>query len=214
MSLPCNIYVPHDSNNTPLGTVNWFRSVGWETDKILPGPLGEIVGKYSIGTLSFAVEASSFYQLYHDRYKLKIHNISSSDNGCYWCEIEGNETCFDRSLFVNISVNTNISSTSPDSDCQPFYYGSSPVCATSTCSTTKMAPTNTTTTTNSSPTTLTCDLENGNLLGLNIGICIVLPVLVGSLLIILMMICCIGVCIYCRKRRRCKLNKYMIYILI
>ena len=245
MSLPCNIYVTHDSNNNSLGTVNWFRSTDLKTDKI--GPLEEIVGKYSIivvrRSASITYEGTPFYQLYRDFYELTIRNISSSDNGCYWCEIEGNETCFDRSRFVNISVNTNISSTSPDSVCQPFHYGPSPVCATSTCSTTKTPPlvpltpstgslylyiptttskvlstsTNTITLT---PTTLptmvlTCysiDSPDGENLP-NTGVCIVLSVLVGSLLIILMMICCIGVCIYCRKRkrRRCKLTKYVIH---
>ena len=237
MSLPCNILVPHDSNNTPRGIVNWFRSTGLEADKV--GPLEEVVGKYSIivhrRSLVSDFETSQFYQLYRDRYELKIRNISSSDNGCYWCEIQGNETCFDRSLFVNISVNTSISYTSPYSDCQSFHYGSSPVCATSTCSTTITTPlvtltpstgslyyipttaskvlstsTNTITLT---PTTLPTmeDLNCGMILpnpmnAKNIGVCIILPVLVGSLLIILMMICCIGVCIYRRKRRRCKFN--------
>ena len=206
MSLPCNIYVPHDNNNTPLGTVNWFRSVGLKTDKMI-GPLEEIVGKYNITVTirkeSFIDEASPFYQLYRDLYELTIRNISSSDNGWYWCEIEGNETCFDRSLFVNISVNTSISSIGPDSVCQSFRYGSSPACATSTCSTTKTTPLVTLTTLPTMEPDCSIDMLNSKL---NFGVCIVLPVLVGSLLIILMMICCIGVCIYCRKRkrRRCK----------
>ena len=245
MELPCNIYVPHDSNNNSLGTVNWFRSIDLEADKI--GPLEEVVGKYSIflvrrSKISADDESSDLYQLYRVLYELKIHNISSSDNGFYWCEIEGNETCFNRSLFVNISVKANISSTSPDSDCQSFQYRTSPVCATSTCSTTKTTPlvtltpstgslyyipttaskvlstsTNTITLT---PTTLptmalTCyniDSPDGDKLT-KIGVCIVLPVLVGSLLIILMMICCIGVCVYCRKRKRkrCKLVPVIMY---
>ena len=243
MFLPCNIYVPRDSNNNSLGTVNWFRSIGLKADKI--GPLEEVVGKYSIivhrRSASFADEGNPFYQLYRDFYELTIHNISSSDNGCYWCEIEGNETCFDRSLFVNISVNTSVSSISPDIYCQSFHYRSSPVCATRTCSTTKTTPLVTLTlstglqyyipttpskvlpttmnTITLTPTTLptigfTCGMivpDYNNLPGLNIGVCIVLPVLVGSLLIILMMICCIGVCVYCRKRRRCKLDKYVIH---
>ena len=242
--LPCNIYVPHDSNNNSLGTVSWFRSIGLKADKI--GPIEEVVGKYSITvhrrSASFTDEASQFYQLHREIHDLTIRNISSSDNGCYWCEIEGNETCFNRSLFVNISVNTSISSISPDSVCQPFNYRSSLVCATSTCSTTKTTPlvsltpstgslyyiptttskvlSTTMNTITLTPTTLPTmaftsysidSPESENLP--NTGLCIILPVLVGSLLIILMMICCIGVCIHCRKRkrRRCKLSKYVIY---
>ena len=249
MSLPCNIYAPRDSNNNSLGTVNWFRSIGLEADKV--GPLEEVVGKYKIivhrRSIIPADEGSSFYQLYRDPYELIIRNISSSDNGCYWCEIEGNETCFYRSLFVNISVNTNINSISPNSDCQPFHYGSSPVCATCTCSTqTKTTPlvpltpstgslyyiptttskvlSTTMNTITLTPTTLptmtftdcyNIDINDPQVSEVNlqkIGVCIILPVLVGSLLIMLMMICCIGVCIYRRKRkrkrRRCKLSMW------
>ena len=96
--------VPHDVNNNPVGRVRWYRSL----DLVTSEELTAAADKYDFKDLhsSGLVLSGDFAGLYKDLYVLSIVNVSSSDNGYYWCQIINDQTCLLPSPYVNISVTT------------------------------------------------------------------------------------------------------------
>ena len=232
--------------------MNWFKSANSEENTASPIDSEDLEGKYTtyvdIRLEPFALnnEESPVYQLYHDIYELTIHNISSSDSGYYWCEIQGNETCFDPSSFVNISVNT-VNTSPQDNNCESIDFGRDPgICATSVCikstpvsvyshttaeptsessethftsiySKTTAEPTSESSETHFTSSTLKVSQTNAamsgsappdlcpmiSVNGINCEVLIYTIPSIGVLLILaVLMICCIGLCICRRKKKR------------
>ena len=122
--LKCEVYVPRDVNNNSVSKVRWFRSLDLVTSEDVTDEHDAPVRPASNPFMS------SYYiltGLFRDLYSLNIRNISSSDNGYYWCQIITNETCLSSSPYVYISVST-VSTAS--FSCSFHDYESSPVCAT------------------------------------------------------------------------------------
>ena len=127
--LRCEVFVPRDANNNSVGRVRWYRSLNLVTSEDVTGvhdtQLVHSSSPFSYGFLT---------GLFRDTYSLSIRNITSSDNGYYWCQIIANETCLSPSPYVNISVrDVSYSTASTDSLVYPLLYhayGSNPVCAT------------------------------------------------------------------------------------
>ena len=119
--LRCEVYVPHDVNNDPVGRVRWYRSLDLVTSE-------DVTDEYMIRDIHESVPVSSgnFTGLYQDLYALSIVNISSSEGGYYWCQILSDQACLSSSPYVYISVNTTSEYT--DNDCS-IDYQSNPVCA-------------------------------------------------------------------------------------
>ena len=63
-----------------------------------------------IHSASHSVVSGNLAGLFRYTYALIIRNVSSSDNGYYWCQIVANETHFSSSPYVNLSVNTSSTS--------------------------------------------------------------------------------------------------------
>ena len=116
--------VPHDVNNNPVGRVRWHRSL----DLVTSEEVTAATDKYVFNDLHFSelVQTGDFAGLYNDLYVLSIINISSSDNGYYWCQIISDQTCLSPSPYVNISVVT------ATKDKCSFTHQHSPVCAVTT----------------------------------------------------------------------------------
>ena len=120
-SFGCEVSVPHDVNNNPVGRVRWHRSL----DLVTSEEVTAAADKYVISLHSSElVSTGDFTGLYKDLYVLSIINISSSDNGYYWCQIISDQTCLSPSPYVNISVVT-----ATKDKCSFTYQPSSPVCA-------------------------------------------------------------------------------------
>ena len=102
--LRCQVLVPHDVNNNPVGRVRWYRSLDLVTNEELTAA----ADKYDFKDLysSGLVPTGDFAALYKDLYVLSIINISSSDNGSFWCQIISDQICLSPSSYVNISVVT------------------------------------------------------------------------------------------------------------
>ena len=120
--LRCEVYVPHDANNDPVGRVRWYRSLDLVTSEEVTDDLEHESRLHS----SNLVMTGDLAGLYEDLYVLSIVNVSFSGNGYYWCQIVNNQTCLSPSSYVNISVTT----TSTESSCF-VDYDNNPVCATS-----------------------------------------------------------------------------------
>ena len=120
--LRCEVHVPHDVNNNTVGRVRWYRSSDLISCK-------DVTDKYDaqVRLASNPFMSGNLAGLFKDTYTLIIRNITSSDNGYYLCQIITNETCLSQSPYVNISVSTASTESSP---CPSFDYGSNPVCAT------------------------------------------------------------------------------------
>ena len=95
------MYVPHDVNNNPVGRVRWYRSLDLVTSR-------DITDEYYFRELytSVLVTSGGLAGLYKDLYVLSILDISSSDNGYYWCQVVASRICLSPSFYVNISVST------------------------------------------------------------------------------------------------------------
>ena len=106
--LGCEVYVPHDENNNPVGRVKWYRSLDIVTSEELTHTddhhnyvLRDLIASELVSAGDFAGLG-----LYKHLYVLSINNISSSDNGYYWCRILNNQPCLSPSPYVNVSVTT------------------------------------------------------------------------------------------------------------
>ena len=119
--LRCDVYVSRDVNNSAAVRVRWYRSLDLVTSE-------EVTDEHDARVSFASLPAMSGYLtgLFRDSYALIIRNISSSDNGYYWCQIIANETCLSPSPYVNISVSTV---TNEGFLCPSFDYVSNPVCA-------------------------------------------------------------------------------------
>ena len=95
------MYVPHDQNNNPVGRVSWYRSLDLVTSE-------DVTDEYYFRELhtSVLVTSGGLAGLYKDLYVLSILDISSSDNGYYWCQVVANGICLSSSFYVSISVST------------------------------------------------------------------------------------------------------------
>ena len=119
--LRCEVFVPRNGNNNSVGRMRWYRSLDLVTSE-------DVTDEYDtqMRLASIPFMSGNLIELFRDSYTLVFHNISSSDNGYYCCQIITNGTCLSPSPYVNISVSTAATENPP---CPSFDYGSNPVCA-------------------------------------------------------------------------------------
>ncbi len=147
--------------------------------------------------------------LFEDRYQLIIRNVNSSDSGVYWCQLSADGFCFIPSAYVNITFNTS-------SGYFKYNYQQSPVCAVDNSSSCQVIPTSsiqtvssTTLSVSTPPATPTQpELCRGKLELTNLGFVACLGVTVPAagftLILMVILICCAGICICWRKKTRRK----------
>ena len=175
---------------------------------------------YSIisARLAFDSSNSPINGLFQDRYQLIIHSINLSDSGVYWCHLSANGNCFIPSAYVNITVNTSLNG----NGCSSVKYQQSPVCALNNPSSCQVTPTlslqtiSSTVTSifpvmtslTSSTTTTQLELCRGALNVANLGFVACLGVMVPAagftLILMVILICCAGICICWRKKTKRK----------
>ena len=148
--LRCEVYVPHDENNNSVGRVRWYRSLDLVTSEDVTDEQDTVI-RYKLG--SIPIMSGTLTGLFKDTYLLIIRNISSLDNGYFWCQIITNKTCLLRSRYVNISVNT----TSTENNACPSYYNL--VCATTVTSDETFEYVTTTSSLFTQPTTVSYDVK-------------------------------------------------------
>ncbi len=212
--LMCNVYAPRDNNNN---SVKWYRSV----ESIVE----DISNKYEVSEMFFPVAFNSsgtqIDGLFEDRYKLIIRNINSSDSGVYWCQLSADGFCFIPSAYVNITVNTSFT----ENGCSSV---ESLVCAVDNSSSCQVIPTPSLPTMSPSPSNKTMSstvtsvvssptykvtptqliLCHGEPEFQNLGFVACLGVTVPAagftLILMVILICCAGICICWRKKTRIK----------
>ena len=144
--LRCEIFAPHDSNNTSLATLKWYR--------IIESIVEDISYKYEssmmIATIAVNSSNSPINGLFQHNYKLTIGSINSSDSGIYFCQISADGFCFIPSAYVNITVNTSLNG----NGCSSVNYQRSPVCALNNPSSCQVTPTPPFLVNNSTPTVM------------------------------------------------------------
>ncbi len=147
--------------------------------------------------------------LFEDRYQLIIRNVNSSDSGVYWCQLSADGFCFIPSAYVNITFNTS-------SGYLEYNYQQSPVCAVDNSSSCQVIPTSSINTMSSTPLSVSTpsakpiqlELCRGKLELTNLGFVACLGVTVPAagftLILMVILICCAGICICWRKKTRRK----------
>ena len=197
--LTCEVYAPRDSNKNSLATVKWYRRI--------ESVVEDITDRYENSTMQINFSNTSINGLFEDRYQLIIRSINSSNNsGVYWCQLSADRFCFIPSVYVNITVNTSLNG----SDCSEFKYHQSQVCAVDNSSSCQVISTSSINTMSSTPPVMTSQLNlcHGKLELKNLGFAACLGVTVPAagftLILMIILICCAGICICWRKKTRRK----------
>ena len=187
------------SNDNSLATVKWYKRY-----KRIESVIEDITDRYENST-----KLTPINRLFEYRYQLIIHYVNSSNNGVYWCQLSADRFCFIPSAYT---VNTSLNG----SDCSEFNYQQSPFCAVDNSSSCQVIPTSsintmssTTLSVSTPPATPTQpELCRGKLELTNLGFvaCLGVTVPAGGFTLILMiiLICCAGICICWRKKTRRK----------
>ena len=222
--LRCEVYAPRDNNNNSTATVKWYRRI----ESVIEDITGRYENYIMSAQLAFDSPNTQINGLFQDEYMVTIGNINSSDSGIYWCQLSTDEFCFIPSAYVNITVNTSLIGNS----CSSVNYQRSPVCALnnlSSCQVTStpllqtMSPTLSLQTMSSTvksispvmtsftlaaPHTQLELLCHGELNVTNLGFVACLGVTVPpagfTLILIIILICCAGICICWRMKTRKK----------
>ncbi len=212
--LKCGVYAPRDSNNNSMATLKWYRNIESVVEDISDRYESSVVfTKIAFNSLNSPIDG-----LFQDNYKLTIGNINSSDSGVYWCHLSAGGFCFIPSAYVNITVNTSLNGNS----CSSVNYQQSPVCALNNPSSCQVTPTPllqtmsstitsispVMTSLTSSATTTQLELCRGALNVTNLGFVACLGVTVPAagftLILMVILICCAGICICWKKKTRRK----------
>ena len=213
--LRCEVYAPHDSNNNSMATLKWYRNI----ESVVEDISDRYENVMMTVQVAFNDSNSPINGLFQDNYKLIIRSINSSDSGVYWCHLSADELCFIPSAYVNITVNTSLNK----NGCSSVNYQRSPVCAvvdnSSSCQVTPTPSLQTMSSivtpispvmTSITPSATTTQLElcRGDLNVTNLGFaaCLGVTVPAGGFTLILMiiLICCAGICICWKKKTRKK----------
>ncbi len=184
--LSCKVFAPRDSNDNSTATVKWYRRI--------ESVIEDITDRYENSTKLTPING-----LFEYRYQLIIHYVNSSNNGVYWCQLSADGFCFIPSVYVNITVNTSLNGF----DCSEFIYQQSSVCTVDNSSSSTPLSVSTP---SAKPTQL--ELCRGDLNVTNLGFVACLGVTVPAagftLILMIILICCAGICICWRKKTRRK----------
>ena len=178
--------------------------------------------------VAFSSSGNLINGLFEDKYTLTIGSINSSDSGIYFCQISADGFCFIPSAYVNIIVNTGLNG----NGCSSVTYQRSPVCALNNPSSCQVIPTSSIHIMSSTPSILNMimsstplstspvkintpsatptqlELCHGkpdlNKLGFVACLGVTVPAAGFTLILMIILICCAGICICWRKKTRRK----------
>ena len=222
--LTCEVYAPRDSSNNSLATVKWYRN----NESVIENVTDRYENSKTSTKNEFNSSNTSMNGLFEDRYQLIIRNVNSSDSGVYWCQLSADGFCFIPSAYLNITVNTSLNGS--ESNCLNVNYMRSPVCALSNPSSCQVIPTSSVHIMSSTPSILNMIMSstplstspvntpsatptqlelchgkpNLNKLGFVACLGVTVPAAGFTLILMIILICCAGICICWRKKTRRK----------
>ncbi len=224
-ALRCEVHAPRDSNDNSTASVKWYRRI----ESVVEDISDKYENSMMLSKVAFSSSGTNLINgLFEDEYKLTIGNINFSDSGVYWCQLSADGFCFIPSAYLNITVNTSLNGS--ESNCLNVNYMRSPVCALSNPSSCQVIPTSSVHIMSSTPSILNMIMSstplstspvntpsatptqlelchgkpNLNKLGFVACLGVTVPAAGFTLILMIILICCAGICICWRKKTRRK----------